>query len=235
MTTLLLIRHGENDMVGRGLAGRAPGVHLNEKGRQQAEAVAQALAKAPLKAIYSSPMERALETAAPLAERKGLEIQVCQGVIELEYGQWMGRTFKQLERIKLWSVVKNTPSQVRFPGGETLGEAQARAVAALEALAAGCGEEDLLAIFTHGDIVRLLTAHYLQMPLDVYNRLGANTTSITVLHRDKEGRTWIPHINQIAGFEIKEKKENREQKSESREQGAGKKKGEGKNGNQIQR
>ncbi len=191
-------------------------MHLSPHGVEQAQKLAEMLAMAPIKAIYSSPMERALETAAPLAERKGLEVQICQGVIELDYGSWMGRTFKQLERIKLWSVVKNTPSQVRFPGGETLGEAQVRAVAALEAIAAGCGEEDLLAIFTHGDIVRLLTAHYLQMPLDVYNRLGANTTSITVLYRDKEGRMWIPHINQIAGFEIREKKENREQGTESK-------------------
>ena len=212
MPTFLLIRHGDHPLLPKCLAGRMPGVHLSPHGQEQARALADLLGPAPIKAIYSSPLERALETAAPLAERKGLEVQVCAGVIELDYGQWMGRTFKQLERIKLWKVVKTTPSAVRFPEGETLGEAQARAAAGLEALAAACAEDDLVAVFTHGDIVRLLVAHYLQMPLDVYNRLGVNPASITVLHRDKEGRTWVPHINQVAGFEIREKKEEKNKK-----------------------
>ena len=123
MPTLLLIRHGDNEFIARNkLAGRLPGVHLNEKGRQQAEVLAQLLLKAPLRAIYSSPMERAVETAQPLAAALGLEVQIRPQLIELNYGNWQGRTFKQLARIKLWKEVQNNPVGVRFPGGETAGQ-----------------------------------------------------------------------------------------------------------------
>src|SRR3954452_18283038 len=102
MTTILLIRHGENNMVGKRLAGRLPDVHLNDRGKQQAQQLAEALCKAPLKAIYSSPLERAVETAEPLAAELGLPVQIAPGLIELGYGDWQGKTLKQLSRLKLW-------------------------------------------------------------------------------------------------------------------------------------
>ncbi len=211
MPTLLLIRHGENDFVGRKLAGRLPGVHLNEHGRQQAEMVAQALCKAPLKAIYSSPMERAVETAQPLAAALGLDVQLRPGLIELDYGRFQGRTFKQLRRTKLWKDVQGNPIVVRFPDGESFIEAQQRVAAELEAIIALHAEDEVVACFTHGDIIRLTVAHYLQMPLNAYQRLAANTASITVLVRVKD-QVFIPHINQVSGFEIKipEKKDKKE-------------------------
>jgi probable phosphomutase (TIGR03848 family) len=214
MATLLLIRHGENDLVGKKLAGRLPEVHLNEHGRKQAEGVAQALCKAPIKAIYSSPMERAVETAQPLAEALKLEVQLRRGLIEIDYGRFQGKTFKQLRRTKLWKDVQGNPVVVRFPDGESFIEAQQRVAAELEAIVALHGEEDLVACFTHGDVIRLAVAHYLQMPLNAYQRLAANTTSITVLVRVKD-EVFLPHINQVAGFEIKapEKKEKAEKKA----------------------
>ena len=136
MTTLLLIRHGENDTVGRKLTGRTPGVHLNEKGREQAAAVAQALGKAPIKAVYSSPMERAFETAQPTAEVLGLEVQLRPGLIEMDFGRFQGRTFKQLQRAKLWKEVLKKPSEGRFPDGESFVEAQQRVTSDLEAIVA---------------------------------------------------------------------------------------------------
>jgi broad specificity phosphatase PhoE len=203
MPIFLLIRHGDHPLLPRRLAGRMPGVHLSPNGLTQANSLADLLSEAPLKAVYSSPMERALETAAVLAERKGLPVQVCPGIMEIDYGKLVGRTFKQLGRTKLWKVVQASPADVRFPGGETLAEAQARAVAALEDLVAAHAPEDMLALFTHGDLIRLLVAHYLQIPINLANRLGVSTASITVLHRDKEGRTYVPHLNQIQGFAIK--------------------------------
>jgi probable phosphomutase (TIGR03848 family) len=209
MPTLLLIRHGDNDFIRRNrLAGRTPGVHLNEKGRQQAENVAQILAKAPIKAVYSSPMERAVETAQPLAAGLGLEVQVRPGLIELNYGNWTGRTFKQLGRVKLWKEVNVNPAGVRFPGGESFIEVQERVVSELEAIAGLHAEDDIVACFSHGDIIRLAVAHCLQMPLNAYQRLSIQTASITVVVRTKQ-HIHVPHINQITGFEIKlpEKKE----------------------------
>lgn len=202
MPTLLLIRHGENDTVGKRLAGRTPGVHLNLKGREQAEALVTVLVKARIKTVYSSPMERALETAQPLAAALGLEVQIRPGLIEIDYGAWRWKTFKQLVRMKLWKDVLANPAIVRFPDGESFAEAQARVAAELEAIAALHAEEDLVACFTHADVIRLATAHYLQMPLNAYSRLNASTTSITVIVLIKD-RVFVPHINQVAGFEIK--------------------------------
>ncbi len=203
MPTLLLIRHGDNEFIARNrLAGRLPGVHLNEKGRAQAQALAQLLAQAPLKAIYSSPMERAVETAQPLAVAKGLEVQIRPQLIELNYGNWQGRTFKQLGRIKLWKEVHDNPVGVRFPGGESFVEVQQRVSTELDAIAALHADDEMVACFSHGDVIRLAVAHYLQMPLNAYHRLAVFTASITVLVHNKD-RVLLPHINQVAGFEIK--------------------------------
>ncbi len=185
------------------LVGRSPGVHLNEKGQQQAQNLARQLADAPLAAIYSSPMERALETARPLAEAKGLAIQERQGLTELDYGAWMGHPFSQLQRTKLWKQLRADPSEIRFPEGESICEAQERAVCELEAIASQCQDKDLVVCFTHGDIVRLLVAHYLDMPLKAYQKLGVNTASITVLAMDKEKHTYLLHVNQVDALELK--------------------------------
>jgi probable phosphomutase (TIGR03848 family) len=218
MATLLLIRHGENDLVGRKLAGRTPGVHLNENGRKQAGAVAEALGKAPIKAIYSSPMERAVETAQPLAKALGLEVQLRPGLIEMDYGRFQGRTFKQLQRAKLWKEVLNNPAEVRFPDGESFIEAQQRVTNDLEAIAALHSDEEIVACFTHADVVRLSIAHYLQMPINAFQRLMVNTTSVTVVVRVKD-QVFVPHINQVAGFEIKmpEKKDEKNKAPEKKE------------------
>jgi broad specificity phosphatase PhoE len=202
MPTIVLIRHGNNDFMQKGLAGRLPGVHLNESGRQQAYSLAGKLAMAPIKAIYSSPMERALETARPLAEVKGLAVQERPGLIEMDYGEWQGKTFKQLQRLKLWKLLMKDPAQMRFPGGESICEAQERACLELESIAAEYGDKDLLTLFTHGDIIRLLVAHFLEMPLRAYHKLSANTASITILSLNKENQVHLPVINHVEGLKF---------------------------------
>jgi probable phosphoglycerate mutase len=207
MTTILLIRHGENNLVGKRLAGRLPDVHLNQKGQEQARQVAQALCQAPVKAIYSSPLERAVETAQPLAQALGLEIQLAPGLIELEYGDWSGKTLKQLGRRKLWKVVQEKPSEMRFPNGESFPEVQARAVAEIQRItAAHNAEDDLVACYSHGDVIRLLLSYFLGMPLDLFQRVGVSPASISVISINKDGRPYVAHMNEVLNFELRAEK-----------------------------
>jgi probable phosphoglycerate mutase len=179
---ILLIRHGENEYTRTGkLAGQLPGVHLNETGHKQAQALAARLSQAPLKAIYSSPLDRAMETARPLADALKLEVRLCEGVREIDCGAWSGRSLKQLARTKLWVDVQQRPSRMQFPGGETFLAAQTRAVQAVEQLARA-HPKDLVAAFTHADVIKLVVAHYLGQPLDLFQRLVVSTGSITALH-----------------------------------------------------
>ena len=199
MSTLLLIRHGETPYTVNGkMAGRLPGVPLNEKGRKQAEAVGEALKHAPIKFIYSSPMERALETGSFLARNLGLEIQIAQGINETDIGEWTGRSVKQCARTKLWDVVVNRPGELVFPGGESFAGIQARCVAEVEAIAAR-HPEDLVAVFSHADPIKLVVAHFLNMPINSFQRLGADNCSVCVIHFGKEGRVSVPKINIVAG------------------------------------
>ncbi len=213
MPIFLLIRHGDNDPMRKYLVGRSPGVHLNEKGQQQAQNLARMLADVPLAAVFSSPLERALETAKPIAESKGLEVQERPGLTELNYGAWMGHSFRQLQRTKLWKQLRVDPSEVRFPEGESICEAQERAVAELEALALLFQDKDLVACVTHGDIVRLLVAHYLEMPLKAYQKLAVHTASVTVLALDKEKRAFLLHLNQVGALDLKPPRKRQKKKS----------------------
>jgi probable phosphoglycerate mutase len=183
MPTFLLLRHAENDYVKEGrLAGHIPGVHLNEKGRQQAQLLAEKLATAPIKAIYSSPLERALETAAPLAEKLGLPVIPRMGLIETDNGAWQGQAIKTLRRTKEWKLLHKAPSLFRFPGGESISECQARLVAEIEALRAMHAPEDLLACILHADPIKQIVGFYIGLPADNFQRLAVSPGSITVLH-----------------------------------------------------
>lgn len=188
MPIVLLIRHGENDYIKKGrLAGRLPGVHLNKNGRQQAQALAVRLAGAPIKAIYSSPLERTIETAQPLAQALGLEVIPRPGLIEVDFGEWQDQKLKGLGRTKLWKVVQWTPSRMRFPGGETFAEAQYRICRELEELASMHEAKDILVCVTHSDPIRLAVAFYLGMPLDLFQRLSVSPASITALMMNESG------------------------------------------------
>ncbi len=195
MPTILLIRHAENEYVAQGrLAGRKPGVHLNANGKDQAGSLAQALSKAPIQAIYSSPLERCLETAQPLAEALRLEVIPRQGLLEIDVGDWQGRTLKQLRRRKLWKAVQQQPSRVRFPGGETFANAQLRIVTELETLSQQHRSKDLIACFTHSDVIRLAVSYYLGQPLDLFQRIAIFPASITTLHLS-ENTVRVVHVN----------------------------------------
>ena len=185
MTTFYLIRHGHNDFVEkRKLAGRMPDVHLSAEGHRQAEALVQILSSVKFRAIYASPLERAVETATPLASDQGLEIIIREGLLEIDYGSWQGQSLKALRRRKLWPIIRNSPSLARFPEGESFPEAQARVVAELEALRSlHRGKKGNIACVFHADPIKLAIAHYLAMPLDLFHRITispASTSTLTV-------------------------------------------------------
>jgi len=212
--TFLLVRHGENDLIKQGrLGGRLPGVHLNETGRTQAQATARAIAQlkaqsaaqaeahkqdkkqaqkeppdqteAPVWKLYSSPMERAVETAEPIAQALGLEIELRSGLLETDCGDWAGKTVKSRRRLKAWREIQNHPSQFRFPGGETFPECQQRIVGEIELLRTQHAPKDTVICVSHADPLKLLVAHYLGLPFDNFQRLSIDPASFTVLYLDE--------------------------------------------------
>lgn len=196
MTTVLLIRHGLNDWVGKRLVGRTPDVHLNEQGRKQAQMLVSVLKELPIDSIYSSPLERAIETAQPLALAKSLPVICNENLQEIDFGDWQGKTIKQLRKLKLWKLVHQEPEIFRFPGGESFVEAQLRLSSVIETFFSNHPEDEIVACFSHSDSIRLILAHFLGLPLQNFHKIAVDTASISVLYR-KAGQTSVPYINQI--------------------------------------
>ena len=180
MRLLLLLRHAVTEDTGARLSGWMPGLHLSEQGREQAEALAGRLAPVPVDALYASPLERCQETAAAVAEAKGLKIKTLEDVIEVRYGDWTGRTLKELAREPLWKVVQTTPSAARFPGGESIFEMQARAVLAVERLREA-HQKETVAVCSHADVIKAVVCHYLGMHLDLVQRVVVSPASVTAI------------------------------------------------------
>jgi broad specificity phosphatase PhoE len=226
--TFFLVRHGENDLIKQDrLGGRLPGVHLNETGRMQAQATARVLAQAktqtaaqaaahkqvknqaqkqaqnqaevPVWKLYSSPLERAVETAEPIAQALGLEIVIRPGLLETNCGDWAGKTVKSLRRLKVWQEIQNNPSQFRFPGGETFVEGQQRIVGEIEFLRTQHAPKDIVICVSHADPLKLLVAHYLGLPFNNFQRLSIDPASITILHLD-ESASWLLALNVAPSF-----------------------------------
>lgn len=186
MPTILLIRHAENDLMKQGrMGGRMPGVHLNDEGRVHAQATADALAQRlndiTPKGVYSSPLERTVETAELIAARFGLPVIPCEGLLETDAGQWSGKTVKSVSRLKLWKIVQQSPSTFQFPGGESFIQCQQRIVAEIEALRSLHDPKDLVLCVSHADPIKLAIAYYLGISLDHFQRLVVGPASVTVL------------------------------------------------------
>jgi probable phosphoglycerate mutase len=180
VTLLFLVRHALTDATGTRLSGATPGVHLSEAGRAQAQGLAERLAPVPLATICSSPLERCMETADAIAGPRGLKIHEDPALLEVGYGRWTGRPLAQLARTALWKRVQQSPSSVRFPGGETLREVQERAVAALHEVAARHPRGTVAAV-THADVIRLVLAHFAGVHLDLFQRLIVSPASVSVV------------------------------------------------------
>ena len=180
MATFLLIRHATCDPVGRRLAGRATGVSLNADGRAQAAALSEWLAPVALRAVYSSPLERARETAAYVAEPRGLPVTPHEAFVELDFGAWTGRAIDELAPDAHWRRFNSFRSGTRPPSGESMLEAQSRAVTALSAMATAHGDETV-AVVSHADMLRAVVAFFAGIPLDLMLRLTIDPASVTTL------------------------------------------------------
>ena len=180
MTTFLLIRHGETDANEKVLAGWTPGWHLNPRGKRQAENLAEKLAPVPLHAVYSSPLERAVETAEPIARRHRLLTHQLEELGELHFGDWEGKTFAELDGDENWRRYNASRGTVGPPGGEPMWDAQLRMSRLLECLAQKHPDERV-ALIGHGDPFRALIAHCLGIPLDLMLRFEISPGSFSIL------------------------------------------------------
>jgi probable phosphomutase (TIGR03848 family) len=203
MTTLILLRHGRSTSNTSGtLAGRTPGVHLDDKGREQAEQVVERLAPVPLSAIVTSPLERCAETVAPLARARGLEPVAEPGLSEVDYGEWSNRALKDLAKEELWKVVQAHPSAAVFPGGEGLADMQARSVAAVRRherrIAEEFGPRAVWVACSHGDVIKSIVADALASHLDNFQRIVVDNCSISVITYTQT-RPFVARVNDVGG------------------------------------
>ena len=182
VTAFLLIRHASCDPVGKSIAGRSPGIHLNDAGRHQATALAARLGALPVAAIRSSPLERALETAQPLASALGLPVAKDEGLNEVDFGDWTGRTLTELDGLPGWRDFNERRSSTRIPGGETMAEVVSRSLATLEQVQRTPELSGrLVAVVSHGDVLRSLVAHCIGMDPNAIHRIEIAPASVSIL------------------------------------------------------
>lgn len=180
MTTLHLVRHAAHGQLGHALTGRTPGVHLSAEGRTQAALLADRFAKLPVAAVLSSPMERAQETAAPVAARLGLPVRTEPGLDEIDFGAWNGAAFDALEGSAEWLAWNRFRSFAPAPGGESMAAAQVRALGAVARLHRAYPDAELVAV-SHCDVIKAVLAHFLGTPLDLFHRIEIGPASRSVL------------------------------------------------------
>lgn len=200
MTTFYLVRHGVTSHTGHKLTGWMEGVGLTPEGRAQAEGAADLLAGVPLRAIYSSPIDRCWETAEIVAARHPrLEPQPTEEIGEVRYGKWTGRSLKSLAKTKLWEVVQGFPSGMTFPGGETIRAVQSRAVDQIEALRSAHPKANVCCV-THADVIKLVLAHYLGVHIDLYQRIAVAPASVSAFSVGDKG-PYVLGVNWTRGSE----------------------------------
>jgi probable phosphomutase (TIGR03848 family) len=198
MTEFLLIRHAVNDFVKTGkLAGWTPEVHLNDEGNAQAAALGLRLAGAKIDAIYSSPLERTVETAqAVIQHHPNLQLNLLDTIGEVRYGEWQGQELGKLAQKKLWRIVQANPSRARFPNGEAMRDAQMRAVNAIETLSEK-HPHATVAVVSHSDIIKMIVTHYLGLHLDLFQRIEISPASLTIIGLGF-GRPNIVQVNETS-------------------------------------
>jgi probable phosphomutase (TIGR03848 family) len=180
-TLMLLVRHGRTHTTGKVLPGRAKGLHLSAEGQSEAQAVGERLtALKKIDVIYASPLERARETAAPLAKLLGLKVTTDKGLLECEFGTWTGRNLADLYKLPEWTTVQRYPSGFRFPEGESFSEMQARFVSTLADLRAKHVGQTI-AVFSHADPIKAAVADAMGTHLDLFQRISISTCSVTAI------------------------------------------------------
>lgn len=186
-TLVLLVRHGLTPTTGKVLPGRAPGLHLAEVGRAQADAAAERIgALDRVAAVYASPLERTKETAAPIAKATGTRVRVEKGLLECEFGDWTGKSLKVLNKKPEWRAVQRNPSGFRFPGGESFTEMQGRITGAIARLVAAHPGETVVAV-SHADPIKAAVAHAAGTHLDLFQRFVVSPCSVTAILYTTDG------------------------------------------------
>jgi broad specificity phosphatase PhoE len=196
-TTVLLIRHGECQFINQRLNGRLPGVTLTPTGQQQSQKLVYQLCKTPINAIYSSPMERAIETAKPLAEYFKKEIEHLHEFNEIDFGQWTGISFEELNQKNEWHIFNSKRSSITIPGGESFQQLQNRIQKGFEYIKKKHHGE-CICVFTHADVIRAALVQILGMSLDHILRLETAPGSISTV-RLNDGTSWVVNGIQYAG------------------------------------
>jgi probable phosphomutase (TIGR03848 family) len=186
-TLFLLVRHGLTPTTGKILPGRAPGLHLADTGQAQAQAAADRIAALErVDAIYSSPLERARETAAPIAKTRGLKVRVDKGLLECDFGEWTGAELKKLMKLPEWNTVLRAPSTFRFPGGESFTQMQTRMVTTLERLRVA-HEGGVVVCVSHADTVKAAVSHAMGTHIDLFQRIVISPCSISAISYSASG------------------------------------------------
>ncbi|MEI6497829.1 MAG: MSMEG_4193 family putative phosphomutase [Actinomycetota bacterium] len=180
-TLVLLVRHGQTPTTGKLLPGRAPGLHLAEAGIEQARRAAERIAALPrIDAIYSSPLERARETAAPIAAATGTKVTVDKGLLECDFGDWTGAELRKLMKLPEWNTVQRAPSAFTFPNGESFTAMQTRMVSALDRLRSK-HPGGVIVCVSHADPIKAAVAHALGTHIDLFQRIVIGTCSISAI------------------------------------------------------
>jgi probable phosphoglycerate mutase len=188
-TTVLLVRHGQTPTTGSTLPGRAPGLHLADAGRAQADTAARRIAAvAKVAAVYASPLERTRETAAPIAKALGQRVKIDRGLLECDFGDWTGHKLKDLFKLPEWTTVQRYPSGFRFPGGESFTEMQQRITGALARLVERHPGQTIVAV-SHADPIKAAVAHALGTHLDLFQRIVVSPCSVSVIAYHAAGPT----------------------------------------------
>jgi len=186
MTTFLLMRHGETDAVGKSIMGWRPGWHLNENGRKQVERLAARLAHLPIRAIYTSPLERAVETAEAVGKPHGIDPRLHPDLGEFHAGKWEGEAIDDLDRREDWRRFNQFRGGTRAPGGELAIEMQSRMIGRVQAIAQE-HEGETVGIVSHGDPLRAVVAFYMGIPIDMLLRFEISPASVSVLELSEWG------------------------------------------------
>ena len=180
-TLVLLVRHGQTPTTGKVLPGRAPGLHLADVGTQQAQRASERIAELKtVDAIYASPLERARETAAPIASARGMKVQIDKGLLECDFGDWTGAELKKLMKLPEWGTVQRAPSTFTFPGGESFNAMQTRMVTAIDRLRVAHAGGVIVCV-SHADPIKAAVAHAMGTHIDLFQRIVIGTCSITAI------------------------------------------------------
>jgi probable phosphoglycerate mutase len=197
-SVVLLVRHGLTPTTGIKLPGRAPGLHLSDEGRRQADAAAERIGKLPkVAAVYCSPITRARETAQPIARAVKRALRIERDLADLDIGEWTGLSLKQAARRPEWETVQRNPSSFRFPGGESFPEMQTRMTSALGKIVARHSGQVVVAV-SHADPIKAAVAQALGTPLDLFQRIMIAPASITVVSYRRGGPAVLT-VNSLTG------------------------------------